>query len=85
MGFGDVKLMGALGIYFGLSNIIVITLLSFLIGAILKHSIISNKNKKNGRIHTIWTIYSIRDIYQYICTIPSNKKYIDANIYIRLI
>ena len=29
MGFGDVKLMAALGILFGLSNIIVITLLSF--------------------------------------------------------
>lgn len=35
MGFGDVKLMGALGLFFGLSNIIIITLVSFLIGAIL--------------------------------------------------
>ena len=35
MGFGDVKLMGALGIFFGLSNIIVITLMSFLIGAVI--------------------------------------------------
>ena len=35
MGFGDVKLMGALGIYFGLSNIIAITLVAFLVGAIL--------------------------------------------------
>jgi len=35
MGFGDVKLMGALGIFLGLPNIIIITLLSFLIGAVL--------------------------------------------------
>ena len=28
MGFGDVKLMGALGLFFGLSNIIIITLVS---------------------------------------------------------
>ena len=34
MGFGDVKLMGALGLYFGLTNIIIIALISFLIGAI---------------------------------------------------
>ena len=35
MGFGDVKLMGALGLFFGVSNIIIITVLSFLIGAII--------------------------------------------------
>ncbi len=35
MGFGDVKLMGVLGLFFGLYNIIEITLMSFLIGAIL--------------------------------------------------
>ena len=46
MGFGDVKLMGALGIYFGLSNIIVITLLSFLIGAILSIVLLATKIKK---------------------------------------
>lgn len=34
MGMGDVKLMGALGLYFGLQNIIVISVMSFLIGAI---------------------------------------------------
>ncbi|MDO5555560.1 MAG: A24 family peptidase [Clostridia bacterium] len=34
MGMGDVKLMGALGLYFGLQNIIVISVLAFLIGAI---------------------------------------------------
>lgn len=46
MGFGDVKLMGALGLYFGLSNIIVITLLSFLIGAILSIILLVTKIKK---------------------------------------
>lgn len=46
MGFGDVKLMGALGLYFGLSNIIVITLLSFLIGAILSIVLLATKIKK---------------------------------------
>ena len=34
MGFGDVKLMGALGLYFGLYNIIAISVLSFTIAAI---------------------------------------------------
>ena len=29
MGLGDVKLMGALGLYFGFTNIIIITLVSF--------------------------------------------------------
>lgn len=35
MGMGDVKLMGALGLYFGLQTIIVISVLAFLIGAII--------------------------------------------------
>lgn len=46
MGFGDVKLMGALGLYFGLSNIIAITLVSFLIGAILSVMLLATKIKK---------------------------------------
>lgn len=48
MGFGDVKLMGALGLYFGLSNIIIITLLSFLIGAILSIILLVSKIKKTS-------------------------------------
>ena len=47
MGFGDVKLMGALGLYFGLSNIIIITLVSFLIGAILSVILLATKIKKS--------------------------------------
>lgn len=48
MGFGDVKLMGALGLYFGLSNIIVITLMSFLIGAVLSIILLVSKIKKSS-------------------------------------
>ena len=48
MGFGDVKLMGALGLYFGLSNIILITLMSFLIGAILSIILLASKIKKSS-------------------------------------
>lgn len=48
MGFGDVKLMGALGLFFGLSNIIIITLLSFLIGAILSIFLLITKIKKTN-------------------------------------
>lgn len=47
MGFGDVKLMGALGLYFGLSNIIIITLVSFLIGAVLSIVLLATKMKKS--------------------------------------
>lgn len=35
MGMGDVKLMGAIGLYFGFQNIIVISVMSFLIGAVV--------------------------------------------------
>ncbi len=46
MGMGDVKLMGALGLYFGLQNIVVISVMSFLIGAIgsIIYMIINRKN-----------------------------------------
>lgn len=46
MGFGDVKLMGALGIYFGLANTITITLMAFLIGAVLSIILLVTKIKK---------------------------------------
>ena len=48
MGFGDVKLMGALGLYFGLSNIVIVTLLSFLIGAILSILLLVIRIKKSN-------------------------------------
>lgn len=48
MGLGDVKLMGALGLYFGLTNIIIIAMMSFLIGAILGIILIVSKVKKSN-------------------------------------
>lgn len=48
MGFGDVKLVAALGLFFGLSNTIVITLLSFLIGAVLSILLLLIKRKKTN-------------------------------------
>ena len=47
MGFGDVKLMGALGLFFGQYSIIAVTLLSFLIGAILSIILLVSKIKKS--------------------------------------
>ena len=47
MGLGDVKLMAGLGLYFGLSNIIIVTLLSFLIGALLSIILLITKIKKS--------------------------------------
>lgn len=46
MGLGDVKLMGALGLYFGLANIVIVSLISFLIGAVLSILLIVFKIKK---------------------------------------
>ena len=46
MGMGDVKLMGALGLYFGWQNIVIISVLAFLIGAIISiiYMIVKRKN-----------------------------------------
>ena len=49
MGFGDVKLMGALGLYFGLTNIVLISVLAFLLGAIIGIIIIAIKCKDSGQ------------------------------------
>ena len=48
MGFGDVKLMGALGIIFGAYNIIIISILSFLLAAIISIILIASKKKKSS-------------------------------------
>lgn len=47
MGFGDVKLMGALGLYFGVTNILAISLTAFLIGAIIGIILILTRIKKS--------------------------------------
>ena len=51
MGLGDVKLMGALGLYFGVTRIVMISVLSFLVGAIGSIAVIlARKNRKDGYI-----------------------------------
>lgn len=46
MGFGDVKLMAALGFLFGIKNILVITILSFALGAVISIILMITKVKK---------------------------------------
>lgn len=46
MGLGDIKLMGALGLYFGFVNILIIAVMAFLIGAIFAIILIVSKRKK---------------------------------------
>ncbi len=48
MGFGDVKLMGALGLFFGWPNMIIISLISFLVGAILSIILLITKKKSTS-------------------------------------
>ena len=45
MGFGDVKLMGALGLFFGWLNMIFISLIAFLLAAIISIGLIVSKKK----------------------------------------
>ena len=47
MGLGDIKLMGALGLYFGLANITTISIVAFLIGAILAVILLATKKKSS--------------------------------------
>ena len=47
MGLGDVKLMGALGLYFGFVNIIIVAIISFLVGAILSIILLITRIKKS--------------------------------------
>lgn len=48
MGYGDVKFMAALGLYFGFANMIAITFMAFLIGAIISAVLIIFKVKKSN-------------------------------------
>ena len=84
MGFGDVKLMAALGIYFGLSNIVMITLLSFLIGAILSIILLATKIRKIDEYIAFGPFIVIATFIS-IFTIWNNKKYFIRNIYTRII
>lgn len=47
MGFGDVKLMGGLGVFFGWRTIIIISLIAFLLGAIVGITLMLRKKKKS--------------------------------------
>lgn len=46
MGMGDVKLMAALGLFYGSSNILAISIISFLLGAIISIILIITKKRK---------------------------------------
>ena len=46
MGLGDIKFIGALGLYFGVANITVISIIAFLIGAIIGIVLLIGKHKK---------------------------------------
>ena len=46
MGLGDIKFIIALGLYFGFANITIISIVSFLIGAILGIILLICKPKK---------------------------------------
>ena len=48
MGYGDVKFMAALGLYFGFANMISITFMSFILGAIISLLLIMLKIKKTN-------------------------------------
>ena len=71
MGFGDVKLMGALGLIIGWKNIIVVSVLSFLLAAIVSIVILLSKKKKANEyipfgpfivLSTVLTIFIPTDI-----------------------
>ena len=47
MGFGDVKLMGGLGLFFGWRTIIIISLIAFLLGAMVGITLMLRKKKKS--------------------------------------
>ena len=46
MGFGDVKLMGAMGLYLGVANIIAVSVIAFLLGAIISIILLVSKIRK---------------------------------------
>ena len=46
MGFGDVKLMGVLGLFFGWEKIIAVSLIAFLLAAIISIILLASKKKK---------------------------------------
>ena len=57
VGYGDVKLISVLGLFFGWRSIIMVSILSFVIAAIVSLVLLLIKKKKCERIYRIWTIY----------------------------
>lgn len=78
MGLGDVKLMGALGLYFGLSNIIIVSLVSFLVCAVISIFLLATRIKKTdeyipfGPFIVIGTFISIFVPYANLVSILMN-------------
>lgn len=48
MGFGDVKFMGALGLFFGWVNMIIISLIAFLLAAVISIILLATKKKRTN-------------------------------------
>ena len=48
MGFGDVKLMGAMGLYFGWMSIIAVSVIAFLLGAVISIALLATKIRKTN-------------------------------------
>ncbi|MEG1990243.1 MAG: A24 family peptidase [Clostridia bacterium] len=79
MGFGDVKLMASLGLLFGIKNILVITLVSFFLGAIIG-SILMILNRKKASSYIAFGPFIVISIILVIFVKPD---YI-INLYILL-
>ncbi len=86
MGMGDVKLMGAIGLFFGTSSILIISVLSFLIGSIISIILIITKRRKSDEyipfgpfivIAAIIAIYIPQDtLFQYLWFIFSGQWFL---------
>ncbi len=58
MGFGDVKLMGALGLFLGWKGIIIVSVVAFLLAAVISIGLLIFKRKSlNDRLYSVWPIY----------------------------
>ena len=90
MGFGDVKLMGALGLFFGWRTIIIISLIAFLLGAIIGVALIICKRKTGdeyipfGPFIVIATIIAIFVPALYIMVTTHNHDFISLDILLSL-
>ncbi len=71
MGFGDVKLMAALGFIFGLKDILIIALVSFFVGAIVGGALLITKVKKMDSYIPFGPFIAIATIILMI--VPSNS------------